>query len=76
MTDQHDIITAETLAAFAAAWNRHDLDALMAFMHDDCQFHAVAGPDLLGRTFRGRKEVSEGFQAAWTHFHAHRQPFT
>lgn len=68
MTDQRDTITPQTLAAFAEAWNRHDLDALMEFMHDDCLFHAVAGPDVLGRTFSGRAQVSEGFKAAWTNF--------
>ena len=25
-------VTIDTLAAFAAAWNRHDIDALMGFM--------------------------------------------
>lgn len=61
-------VTAQTLAAFAQAWNDHNLEALMAFMHDDCVFHAVAGPDLMGRTFSGRAEVAEGFRAAWTNF--------
>lgn len=68
MTDPQKTITAQTLSDFAEAWNRHDLDALMGFMHDDCVFHAAAGPDLQGRTFSGRAEVSEGFKAAWTNF--------
>ena len=46
-------VTVATLAAFGDAWNRHDIDALMSFMADDCEFHAVAGPDLLGRSFVG-----------------------
>lgn len=66
MTNNTPSVTTQTLVDFAAAWNRHDLDALMSFMHDDCVFHAVAGPDLLGRTFSGRTEVAEGFKAAWT----------
>lgn len=61
-------ITADTLAAFAQAWNDHDIEALMSFMHDDCEFHAVAGPDLMGRSFIGREQVREGFQAAWQNF--------
>jgi ketosteroid isomerase-like protein len=65
MTNPQRSITAETLADFAEAWNRHDLEALMGFMHDECEFHAVAGPDAMGRTFRGRTEVAEGFKAAW-----------
>lgn len=60
-------ITVQMLSDFADAWNRHDLDALMSFMHEDCVFHGVAGPDLMGRTFSGRTEVAEGFKAAWTH---------
>ncbi len=68
MSETQKTITVDTLAAFADAWNRHDLDALMSFMHVDCLFHAVAGSDLLGRTFSGRAEVSEGFKAAWTNF--------
>ena len=68
MTVDQKTITTQTLADFSHAWNRHDLEALMGFMHDDCVFHAAAGPDLQGRTFRGRTEVSEGFKAAWTNF--------
>ena len=60
--------TAETLQAFAAAWNRHDIDALMSFMHEACVFHAVAGPELFGRSFVGREAVREGFQLAWQAF--------
>lgn len=56
------------LEAFAAAWNRHDIDALMSFMTDDCAFHAAAGPDLQGRSFFGRNAVREGFQLAWQTF--------
>ena len=59
---------AQFLTAFADAWNRHDIDALMSFMADDCAFHAVAGPDLLGRSFVGRDAVREGFQLAWQTF--------
>ena len=33
-------VTEATLAAFSDAWNRHDVDALMSFMHDDCVFQS------------------------------------
>ena len=59
---------AQFLADFAAAWNRHDIEALMSFMADECEFHAVAGPDLMGRSFVGRDAVREGFQMAWQAF--------
>ena len=61
-------VDVETLKAFADAWNRHDIDALMSFMAGDCAFHAVAGPDLFGRSFIGRTAVREGFQLAWRTF--------
>lgn len=60
--------TVELLQAFGDAWNRHDIEALMSFMDDDCVFHAVGGPDLLGRSFTGRQAVREGFQLAWQNF--------
>ena len=31
-------VSNEFLQAFADAWNRHDVDALMSFMSDDCVF--------------------------------------
>ncbi len=60
--------TVEFLQAFGDAWNRHDIEALMSMMDDDCVFHAVAGPDLMGKSFVGRDEVRAGFVAAWTNF--------
>ena len=60
--------TVQMLRDFADAWNRHDLDALMSFMADDCAFHGVAGPELLGKSFIGRAAVAEGFKLAWTNF--------
>jgi ketosteroid isomerase-like protein len=58
-------VTVATLAAFADAWNQHNIEALMGFMADDCEFHATAGPDLLGRSFVGREAVRAGFSMAW-----------
>jgi ketosteroid isomerase-like protein len=40
----------------------------MSFMAEECEFHAVAGPDLLGKSFIGRDAVREGFQLAWQTF--------
>jgi steroid delta-isomerase-like uncharacterized protein len=58
-------ITPETLAAFSAAWNRHDVDALMSFMSDDCVFQTAAGPDACGTRHVGREAVRQAFAAAW-----------
>ena len=48
MPDMIAEVTTEFLEAFADAWNRHDADALMSFMSDDCVFEASAGPDICG----------------------------
>ncbi|MGK5078954.1 nuclear transport factor 2 family protein [Janthinobacterium sp. HLX7-2] len=63
-----DAVSVDFLQAFGDAWNRHDIEALMAAMTDDCQFHAVAGPDLLGKSFIGRDAVRAGFELAWQTF--------
>jgi steroid delta-isomerase-like uncharacterized protein len=68
MTSSTPSITVQTLQDFAAAWNRHDIDALMGFMADDCVFNAVAGQELVGRSFKGRQAVREGFEMAWQTF--------
>ena len=63
-----EAVTTDFLQAFGDAWNRHDIEALMAAMADDCEFHAVAGPDLLGKSFIGRDAVRAGFELAWQTF--------
>ena len=61
-------VTVETLQAFADAWNRHDIDALMSFMTDDCVFEASAGADACGTRYRGRDAVRAGFAEVWATF--------
>jgi steroid delta-isomerase-like uncharacterized protein len=61
-------VTVETLQAFADAWNAHDIDALMRFMHDDCVFETAAGPDACGARHVGREAVRTAFAAAWQNF--------
>ncbi|MCA0241651.1 MAG: nuclear transport factor 2 family protein [Proteobacteria bacterium] len=68
MTPPRRQVDVDFLQAFNDAWNRHDIEALMSFMADDCAFHAVAGPELLGRSYVGRAAVREGFQLAWQTF--------
>jgi len=63
-----DEVTLEFLDAFAAAWNRHDVDALMTFMTDDCVFESSAGPDECGTRYAGREAVRRGFAGAWEAF--------
>ena len=61
-------VTTEMLEAFADAWNRHDADALMSFMTEDCVFEASAGPDICGTRYAGRKEVRAAFAEVWATF--------
>lgn len=61
-------VDADRLEAFAQAWSRHDIDALMSFMTEDCVFHAWTGPDSGGTRYIGRDAVRAGFVKAWTDF--------
>lgn len=61
-------VTTEFLQAFADAWNRHDIDAIMAAMTDDCVFEASGGPDVTGTRYVGRDAVRAGFVDVWTNF--------
>lgn len=61
-------VTVDMLAEFAAAWNRHDIDALMSFMSDDCVFETVGGPEQYGSRYSGPEAVRAAFAAAWKNF--------
>jgi steroid delta-isomerase-like uncharacterized protein len=56
------------LDRFADAWNRHDLDALMSMMTDDCVFAASAGPQIDGRRSEGTQAVRAAFAAVFEAF--------
>ena len=59
-------VSVDMLAEFAAAWNRHDIDALMSFMSEDCVFLTVAGPEQWGA--RHGPTPCAAFAAAWQNF--------
>ena len=61
-------VSVDMLAEFAAAWNRHDIDALMSFMSEDCVFLTVAGPEQWGARHEGPDAVRRAFAAAWQNF--------
>lgn len=61
-------VTTDVLQAFADAWNRHDIDALMAFMAEDCVFESSAGPEVCGTRYAGREAVRAGFTEVWATF--------
>lgn len=60
--------TTDMLQAFADAWNRHDIDALMSFMTEDCVFEASAGPEACGSRSMGTKAVRAAFAEVWATF--------
>ena len=68
MADVIEQVTVEVLQEFADAWNRHDVDAVMSFMTDDCVFEASAGPDVCGTRYVGREAVRAGFAEVWATF--------
>lgn len=51
----------QLLDAFGAAFNRHDLDAIMAMMTEDCIFLATAGEGVEGTRFEGQEAVRAAF---------------
>jgi cation diffusion facilitator family transporter len=56
--------TAGAIERFNEAFNRHDVDAVMAAMTDDCVFENTSPPD--GRRYEGPASV----RAAWEEFFA------
>lgn len=54
-------MTTDDLEAFAQAFNRHDLDAIMAMMTEDCVFETSAGPDMAGTRHVGADAVRKAF---------------
>jgi steroid delta-isomerase-like uncharacterized protein len=61
-------VTTDVLQAFAEAWNRHDADALMTFMTDDCVFEASAGPEVCGAHHAGPAAVRAAYEGVWATF--------
>ena len=55
--------SVEVLQQILDAFNRHDLDAIMAFFAVDAVFEAPRGPDTWGRRFVGKDRVREGLAA-------------
>jgi ketosteroid isomerase-like protein len=55
-------------AFFNDGWNRHDVDALMTFMSDDCVFESTAGPEICGTRHVGPERVREAFARVFATF--------
>ncbi len=60
-----DANTLKLLDDFAAAWNRHDVDALMACMAPSCVFEASAGTEVAGARHVGPDAVRAAYAAVF-----------
>ena len=56
----HQADNGETLRQILDAFNRHDLDAIMAFFADDAVFEGPRGSAPWGTRFTGKAAVREG----------------
>lgn len=56
------------LEAFIAAWNAHDVDALMSAMADDCHYFGSAGTTASGSVFHGRDAVRSGYASIFKQY--------
>ena len=60
MATQVDI---SVLEGFVAAFNAHDVDAVMGYFADDCVLLMPRGPAPAGRRLVGKEQVREGIQS-------------
>lgn len=57
-----DAVSIAFLDDFAAAWNRHDTDAILSMMTEDCVFETSRGPDVKETVYTGQGEVRRGIE--------------
>ena len=63
MTEQQ--LSAADLSDLFDAFNRHDVEGVMAYFADDCVFNAVGGPEVYGTRFVGRDAIAAAFSGVW-----------
>src|SRR4029078_3133336 len=56
------------LRAFADAWNRHDVDALMSMMTRDCVFEASGGKMVDGERHERKRAVRAAYSAVFEQY--------
>jgi ketosteroid isomerase-like protein len=64
--EMEDPQKVELLQEVADAFNRHDLDAIMAAFGDDCVFDSPRGSDPWGTRFVGKDAVRGGLAARFS----------
>jgi len=68
MPEAREAASSATLEALFDAFNRHDADAVLSFMTEDCVFDAAAGAAAHGTRYQGRQEVRDAFAEVWATF--------
>ena len=66
--ESNDRDLEQLLAAFADAWNRHDVDLLMSMMTDDGVFEASGGNHVDGERHEGRQAVRAAYAAVFAQY--------
>src|SRR5262245_65270939 len=56
-------VTLERLREIGAAFARHDVDGIVDAFADDGEFRNARGPDVWGKTYRGKDEIRAFFTA-------------
>lgn len=57
------VVTVPMLDAILDGFNRHDLDAIMAYFAEDATFDAPRGANVWGTCFEGKEAVRAGLAA-------------
>ena len=56
----------DDLQAYSDAWNAHDIEAIMAYMTEDCIFETGAGREVYGTRYEGYEAVKARFEEVWS----------
>ena len=68
LSSGQDTVSIQFLDAFAAAWSRHDTDAILAAMTPDCVFLQSAGTTVDGVRATGQEEVRRAIDSVFATF--------
>ena len=56
-------VTLERLREVSACWARRDVEGIVACFTDDGEFRNAKGPDVWGKTYKGKDEIRAFFTA-------------
>lgn len=58
-------MTAAEMNDLFDAFNRHDIETVMTYFHEDIVFETVAGPEAYGSRIVGKADVGARFEETW-----------